>query len=343
MNFSVRLKPSERCFSVAEGQTVLAAAAAAEIGLPQACKKGICRTCIARVLEGEVTQKHTTLSSDAIKAGYALLCQSVPSTDLVIEARILPVMPKLDSIRAIVTDMQLLSHDVMRVALRLPPRQSLHFKAGQYIEIVLGDDVRRSYSLATVPKVEGNWSVELHIRHCVGGRFTDRVFEGMKPREALTISGPMGTFFLREDSDKPIILVASGTGYAPVRSLLQHALEVASHREIVLYWGGRAKADIYLAEEPIQWSAQYKNFRFIPVLSEPLVEDAWQGRTGFVHRAVMADFPDLSGVQVYACGAPVMVEAAQHDFVKYCGLPDDEFYADAFLNESDLVKEKIEI
>jgi CDP-4-dehydro-6-deoxyglucose reductase len=158
----------------------------------------------------------------------------------------------------------------------------------------------------------------------------------MKERDILRFEGPMGTFFLREDSDKPIVLLASGTGFAPIKAIVEHWAHLKSTRPITLYWGGRRPSDLYMHELCENWAADLPNFRYIPVISDGLPEDAWTGRTGFVHQAVMADFADLSGHQVYACGAPVMVDAAQRDFVAHCKLPEDAFFADSFTSEADL-------
>ncbi|NDZ18018.1 CDP-6-deoxy-delta-3,4-glucoseen reductase [Variovorax sp. WS11] len=338
MSFSVRLKPSDRSFSVEADRTVLGTALANGIGLPYSCSSGICRTCCARVVEGSVKHKFSSLSAQEEDAGFALLCQAMPLTDLVIEAQEVSLVGKIEVQRVIVSEMRLAAPDVMVVTLRLPPRKSLNYLGGQYLEVLLPDGEARRYSLATVPQVAGNWEFDLHIRHCPGGRFTDHVFGAMKARSALTIRGPLGTFFLREDSDRPIILVASGTGYAPIRALLGRALEAQTQRDIWLYWGARSRGDLYLADEPRQWAERHERLRFVPVLSEPLPSDHWQGRTGFVHQAVMADFPDLSGMQAYACGAPAMVDAARRDFVNLRDLPAAQFFADAFLNEADLAE-----
>lgn len=338
MSFSVRLKPSDRSFSVEPDRTVLSAAQANGIGLPYSCSKGICRTCCARVVEGTVKHKASSLSAQESAAGMALLCQAVPMSDLVIEAQEVSFLGKVEVSRALVSDMRRAAPDVMVIKLRLPPRKSLNYLAGQYVEIQLPGDEARCYSLATVPQTGGNWEFELHIRHCPGGRFTDHVFSAMKARDALTIRGPLGSFFLREDSERPIILVASGTGYAPIRALLGRALEAGLQRDIWFYWGARTRADLYLADEPQQWAEAHERLRFIPVLSEPLPSDDWQGRTGFVHQAVLDDFADLSGMQAYACGAPPMVDAARRDFVNLRGLPPAQFFADAFLNEADLAE-----
>ena len=172
--------------------------------------------------------------------------------------------------------------------------------------------------------------IELHVRNMAGGAFTEYVFDKMKERDILRFEGPLGTFFLREDSFKPIIFVASGTGFAPIKSIIEHAFHVGVTRQMVLYWGGRRKAEIYMMDLPLKWQQEHGNFSFVPVLSDSPPEEQWAGRTGFVHRAVMEDVPDMSGYQVYACGAPVMVEAAHKDFTSLCRLPEDEFYSDAF-------------
>ena len=218
--------------------------------------------------------------------------------------------------------------DVAVLFLSLPANERLQFLAGQYVEIILRDGKRRAYSMANSP--EDDTQIELHVRSMPGGTFTDYVFNRMKEKDILRFEGPLGTFFLREDSDKPIIFVASGTGFAPVKSILLHAFRSGVQRQMVLYWGGRRPKDIYMAALCQQWQAEHDNFSFIPVVSEALPEDQWQGRTGFVHRAAMEDFPDLSGYQVYACGAPIVVESAHADFTSRCQLPDEEFFSDAF-------------
>jgi CDP-4-dehydro-6-deoxyglucose reductase len=224
--------------------------------------------------------------------------------------------------------------DVAVLGLRLPANENFRFVAGQYIDFLLKDGKRRSYSIANPPKPEGVTALELHVRHTPGGLFTEQVFGTLKVRDLLRFEGPLGTFYLREESDKPIVMVASGTGFAPIKAICEYALDKKLARPITLYWGCRAKRDLYMLEAPAAW--QGPSLKFIPVLSDPTPECRWTGRTGFVHRAVMEDFPDLSGHQVYACGAPVMVEAARRDFSDKCGLPPEEFYADSFLTAADL-------
>jgi len=222
--------------------------------------------------------------------------------------------------------MEKLAPDVMRIQLKLPANERLQFLAGQYIDILMRGGMRRSLSMANPPQDDA--LLELHLRN-YGGPFSQHVFGKMKEKDILRFEGPLGTFFMREESAKPLILLASGTGFAPIKAMIEHALHKGVTRPMTLYWGGRRRSDVYLSALAEKWEREH-GIRFVPVLSEAQPEDAWTGRTGFVHRAVMEDFPDLTGYQVYACGVPIMVESAHRDFTTQCGLPEDEFYSDAF-------------
>jgi CDP-4-dehydro-6-deoxyglucose reductase len=228
--------------------------------------------------------------------------------------------------------------DVAIVKLQLPASEALRYHAGQYIDIILRDGVRRSYSMANAPHTQGNkpW-IELHIRHLPGGVFSDQVFGTMKPKDILRLEGPFGSFFLREESPKPIDLQASGTGFAPIKAILEQIQFKGSARPVSLYWGCRTRADLYLHDWALEEASKIQKLRYVPVLSEALASDDWSGRSGFVHQTVMEDLPDLSGHQVYACGSPVMVESAQREFTDRCGLPADEFHSDAFYSAADRV------
>lgn len=340
MTFTVTVQPSGTRFQVDRDEPVLAAAIRQGIGLPYGCKDGACGSCKCRVLEGRVihgAHQAKALSNEEEDAGFVLTCCAAPQTDLVLQARTvttgdIPVrkMPTR------VISLERRAPDVIVLKLQLPANDGLRYRAGQYIEFIFADGVRRSYSMANGPESIGTPpAIELHIRHMPGGRFTDHVFGAMKEKEILRVEGPFGSFFLRDDSDKPIVLVASGTGFAPIKSILEHMQAKAVTRPVVLYWGCRSRADLYLHDWARQAAADMPHLHYVPVLSEPRAEEGWQGRTGLVHHAVMADLPDLSGHQVYACGAPVMVASAQQDFVARCGLPADEFYADAFTSERD--------
>jgi CDP-4-dehydro-6-deoxyglucose reductase len=224
----------------------------------------------------------------------------------------------------------------MVLRLQLPAAQPLAYHAGQYVEFLLRDGDRRSYSMANAPHLLGEPpQLELHLRHMPGGKFTDQVFSSIKEKEILRIEGPYGGFFLRENSDKPMIFLASGTGFAPIKALIEHMQHQAITRAVTVYWGGRRPADLYMHDWLVAQAAQMPHLRYVPVVSDPLPEDGWTGRTGFVHQAVMADTPDLSDYQVYACGAPIVVESARADFVAQCQLPADEFYADSFTSAAD--------
>ena len=329
MGFTVTLKPSGHTFEVPEGQNVLQAGLGAGHMLPYSCRAGVCRTCRGTILEGKVDYGlvHETYLPETDKAkGYALLCQAKPLSDLVVEVReVQGVRPRTIPCR--VERLEKPAPDVAVIGLRLPMNENFRFLAGQYIDFLLKDGKRRSYSLAVRPDPAGITALEIHVRHTPGGVFTDHVFSNLKVRDLLRFEGPLGSFYLREDSNKPIVMLASGTGFAPIKALCEHALEKKISRPITLYWGVRLKRDLYMLDLPRSWP----HVKFIPVLSD----EPWDGRMGFVHRAVMEDFPDLSGHQVYACGAPIVVESARRDFSAQCKLPPDEFYADSFLTEAD--------
>ena len=340
MAYRVTLTPSGHQFEVPEGQSILQAGLEAGFMMPYSCRTGVCRTCRGTLLEGKVDygNVHPTYLPDSDKAkGYTLLCQAKPLTDLAVEVHELEglagIRPRM--IPARVEKLGKPAPDVAIVGLRLPMNENFRFLAGQYLDILLKDRKRRSYSIANAPKPEGVTALELHIRHTPGGLYTDHVFSALKVRDLLRFEGPLGTFYLREESAKPIVMVASGTGFAPIKAICEMAFErnIPAKRAMTLYWGCRAKRDLYMLEVPSAWS--HPGFKFIPVLSDPTPECAWTGRTGFVHRAVMEDFPDLSGVQVYACGTPLMVDAARSEFSSKCRLPAEEFLADSFLTEAD--------
>jgi CDP-4-dehydro-6-deoxyglucose reductase len=261
----------------------------------------------------------------------------MPQSDVVIEAReVLGVGDfPIKKLPSRVAKLDRLTDDVMVLSLQLPATERMQFKAGQYIEFLLKDGKRRAYSMATAP--HSDELLALHIRHMPGGLFTDQVFGTLKEKDILRFEGPLGTFFLREDSEKPIIMLASGTGFAPIKAMIDHWAHQQSTRPITLYWGGRRPADLYMNALCEEWAKTLPNFRYIPVISDALPEDKWTGRTGFVHKAVMHDLQNLSDYQVFACGAPIMVESAQRDFVAECKLPTEEFFADSFTSEADLV------
>ena len=219
--------------------------------------------------------------------------------------------------------------------LQLPAADVFKYHAGQYVEFLLRDGDRRAYSMANAPHTQAeNASIELHIRHMPGGKFTDHVFGAMKEKEILRVEGPFGSFYLREDSTKPMVLLASGTGFAPIKAMIEHMQFKRITRPAVLYWGGRRPPDLYMNDWVMARVAEMPNLRYVPVISDALPIDAWTGRTGFVHKAVLQDVPDLSAHQVYACGAPIVVDSAQADYLA-AGLPAEEFFADSFVTEKE--------
>lgn len=339
MTFQVTVTPSGRQFSCDADETVLSAALRAGIILPYGCKNGACGSCKGKVTDGTVVHgnhQQRALTEDEAAQGMSLFCCAKPQSDLTIEARELVANDEypVKKMPTRIAKLEKLSDDVMLVALQLPANEKLNYRAGQYIEFLLRDGKRRSYSMANAPHDAEH--ITLHIRHMPGGLFTDQVFSTLKERDILRFEGPQGTFYLREDSDKPLILLASGTGFAPIKALVEQLIHTKSTRPVALYWGGRRPADLYMNKLCQDWAAKLPGFRYVPVISDAQAEDQWQGRTGFVHQAVMADHADLSGYQVYACGAPVMVDSAKRDFVAQCQLPADEFYADSFTSEADL-------
>jgi CDP-4-dehydro-6-deoxyglucose reductase len=330
----VKVQPSGHEFDVEEGESVLTAALRQNLVLPYGCRNGACGSCKGRIVEGRVdygVYQRKALTEEEKAQGKALFCQAKPLTELVIEARTIGAARDIP-IRTLpcrVQKMERLADDVMALHLRLPANERLQFLAGQYVEFLLKGGSRRSFSMGNAP--HDDELIQLHVRHVAGGQFTDHVFGKMKERDILRLEGPLGTFFLREDSTKPIVFVASGTGFAPIKSIIEHALRKGVTRPMVLYWGGRRPKDLYMDALARQWPIEY-----VPVISDALPEDNWGGRAGFVHSAVMQDFPDLSGHQVYACGVPVMVDAARRDFTQQCKLPDEEFFADSFTTQADL-------
>ncbi len=324
------VRPDNRIVTVRAGETLLDAGLREGITLPFDCRNGGCGQCKATLAYGRIdygSYQPGTLTEAERAAGKMLTCSATALGDVEIEY-VPAKAPGAFAARtwnSVVESLDRLSPDVMRVILRLEGNERIAFYAGQYINVLLEDGAKRSFSFATAPHV--NDRVELHIRRIAGGRFTTHVFERMQPGDRLRFEGPLGSFFLREDSDKPIIFVAGSTGFAPVKSMLEYAFAAGMPRQMLLYWGVRRAEDLYLGELPRQWERSHPGFRFVPVLSEP--DEGWGGRRGLVHEAILADFPDLAGYQVYACGSAAMVEAA-HPAFRARGLSEDDCFSDAF-------------
>ena len=343
MSHQIVVQPSGRAFSTEAGETILAAGIRQGIGLPYGCKDGACGSCKCKKISGELRMadyQDKALSPDELNQGMVLTCRATALSDVVLESRqvveagAFPI--KKMPVR--VQSLEKLSEDVMRVMLQLPATEPMQYHAGQYVEFLLRDGSRRAYSMANAPHtlVAGQPAVELHIRHMPGGKFTDHVFGAMKEKEIQRVEGPHGSFFLREDSQAPMVLLASGTGFAPIKALIEHMQHQGITRPTRLYWGGRRPADLYMNQWVLAQLPLMPHLQYIPVVSDALPEDAWTGRTGFVHSAVLQDTPSLAGHQVYACGAPIVVDSARRDYQAH-GLSVDDFFADSFTSEADKV------
>ena len=342
MAWTVTIEPAAKQFMAESNETLLEAALRQGIVLPYGCKDGACGSCKAKAITGSWDQgahQPSALKSDEAAQGFLLTCCSRASSDMQIECRAvsglsdIPIRKMPSRIASIERPVS----DVAIIRLQLPANERLKYLAGQYLEILMRDGSRRAYSIASAP--ESNEPLELHIRHMPGGKFTDPLFgvgsNPVKEKDILRFEGPLGTFFLREDHLRPMILLASGTGFAPIKAIIEHAQAKGINRSMHLYWGGRRPQDLYQQARCQEWAESMPQLQFIPVVSDALAEDNWQGRSGFVHRAVMEDFPDLAGFEVYACGAPVMIDAARKDFVERCHLDPELFFADAFTSAAD--------
>jgi CDP-4-dehydro-6-deoxyglucose reductase len=333
MTLNITIQPANHAIAAEPGETILEAALREGVALPYGCRNGACGACKGKVLAGSVDhgayQEHA-LSEAERAQGLALFCCAKPLSDVTIEAR--EISANIDipvkTLPCRVEKIEKPAPDVAILWLKLPAGERLQFLPGQYIEIMLKDGQRRAFSLANAP--HDDEFLQLHIRHVPGGLFTGFVFNDMPEKAILRFEGPHGSFFLREDGDKPLLLVGGGTGFAPLKAIIEHLFHQQHPRDITLYWGGRTPQDLYLASLAQHWVAQHARFRFVPVISAPTPGDGWQGRTGFVHQAVLDDYTDLSGVEVYACGAPPMLAAARDSFTTQRDLPPEAFYADAF-------------
>jgi len=340
MSFKVRVPATGHEFSANENETILDAALRQGIGLPYGCRNGACGKCSGEVLTGETHYDTDALRAAAKKeyeAGKTLFCQACATSDL--EIRVREIIKSSDieikTLPCRVEKMQLLTHDVMMLKLKLPETERMQFKAGQYIEFLLKDGKCRAFSIANAP--HDDEYIELHIRHVPDGHFGDFVFDGLKEKTLMRIEGPLGSYFLREDSDRPIILMGGGTGFAPLKGMLEHAFHINYKKPIHLFCGVRAKRDLYMDEMVQAWLKQYKNLSYTAVLSDPEAEDNWQGETGYVHESVVKIYPDLSGYDIYLSGPPPMVKAGMDLFYKN-GLPETQIYSDSFEYSDDALK-----
>jgi CDP-4-dehydro-6-deoxyglucose reductase len=339
MSFKVTVPASGHEFNVDRGETILEAALRQGIGLPYGCRNGACGKCAGELLSGEITyaRKLSSLALDQQQHGKTLFCQACAQSDLQISVREISTGRDIEikTLPCRVESMDLLTHDVMRLRLKLPETERLQFLAGQYIEFLLKNGKRRAFSIANAPHDDA--FIELHIRHVPDGHFGDYVFEGMKVKELMRLEGPLGSYYLREESERPIILVGGGTGFAPLKGMLEHAFHINLDRQIHLFCGVRARRDLYMDDMVNQWIIEHDNLKYTPVLSEPQAEDNWQGKTGYVHEAIIEEYPDLSGYDVYMSGPPPMIKAGMDAFYQH-GLPESQIFSDSFEYSDDALR-----
>ena len=340
------LRPQNRTVRLAPGRPVLESAIAAHLNLPHSCKGGSCGSCRARLVAGRIEYprgRPLGISAAEAEQGYVLLCQAVPQSDLVVEAREIRLITDVEikNLPCRVERLERLAPDVMALYLRLPAIEEFRFRAGQYLDVILPGGRRRSFSMASPPHDAG--PLELHVRRVEGGAFTARVFEGLDVGALLRIEGPLGQFVYREPDDAaraaPLVLVAGGTGFAPIKAILRELIETGARREVHLYVGARTAVDLYQDA----WIRARREggaaFRYVPVLSQPAAAEAIRYRTGLVHEAVLADFATLDGAELYAAGPPAMVEALRATLPAK-GLAPERFYFDSFEYAPDVLERR---
>jgi CDP-4-dehydro-6-deoxyglucose reductase len=327
MSFTVTVEPSGQQFSVEPGETILSAADRHGLALPYGCRNGVCGSCASQIVSGGVVYPDEKQDlADARPETECLTCMAEPASDVTLKVD-LPTAETIEvkPFETLVEGLDKLAHDVMRVYLRLPEGKRLQFLAGQYLDFILPDGRRRAFSIANAP--HNDQLIELHIRHVPGGEFTDYVFDTMKVGDKQNIEAPLGNFYLREDSDRPMVFMAGGTGFAPLKGIIQHALQEGIDRPMHIYWGVRAERDLYLNELAEEWAERYPHIDFTSVLSEP--DENWRGATGWVHDAVLADHPEMGHFDLYMSGPPPMVFAAKKAFMA-AGLHEDHMFSDVF-------------
>jgi CDP-4-dehydro-6-deoxyglucose reductase/3-phenylpropionate/trans-cinnamate dioxygenase ferredoxin reductase subunit len=330
LSFAVSVSKLDISFDCATGETVLDAVERAGYSIPYSCRKGVCSSCEGRLISGEAMVR-----GQGVRRGPAdavLFCQARPRSDLEIApVRIRKIEPLQRKVFAAkVREIGRPAPDVAVIRLRLPIGRRAIFKAGQYLRVLMADGDSRNYSMANAP--HRNDELELHIRRVAGGKFSENTLAALSLGSVLNIELPYGEFRLSEN-DKNAILIATGTGFAPIKSLIEHNIRLGIERPLHLYWGANTEADLYMQGLPRAWQQKHLWFRFTPVVSSP--SKAWTGRAGFVHAAVQQDYPEMSEIEVYACGAPAMIEAAKRDFTASARLGHDDFFSDAFVASGD--------
>ena len=320
MTYNINIQPANIHYQASSDTTLLDAALANKLSLQHSCKKGTCGTCSATVLSGVIKNE----SGELVNTGAVLTCQSYAQSDVVLKATYYPELADIPCVTlpCKIDQQSFLTDDILIITLRLPPTTPFRYLPGQYIDLIAGG-IRRSYSIANTC-IEGT-RIELHVRLLPEGEFS-QVLKHSTLHQLMRLEGPKGTFFIREATN-PIVFLAGGTGFAPVKAMVEGLLANKSARQIYIYWGMPRASSLY-TDVGKSWTNEYDQVHYVPVISS---EDAeWAGRRGFVHQAVLDDFPNLSDYHVYACGSPLMIDAAKNAFITK-GLDSAHFYSDAFV------------
>jgi len=334
---SVRIEPHGRTLRVTPGQPILQAALSAGLNLPHSCKSGHCGSCRARLLAGAIHYPDGPplgITAEEVGRGDILLCQARADSDLTVRARLIASVADVEikTLPCRIARLTPLAPDVMQLWLRLPAVERLRFHPGQYLDVLLENGRRRSFSIASPP--HDSEALELHVRRVNGGGFSERLFGAaagvgsLGTGALLRIEGPIGQFSYREGLG-PVLMVAGGTGFAPLKSMLRHMLETGIRRDLHLYWGARHTQDVYEEALVLEWVRRHPQLKFTAVLSEASAAEAAHHRAGWVHEALLADYPDLARFEVYAAGPPAMIEAMRTHFPRH-GLSTERLYFDSF-------------
>lgn len=333
MSFTITNQRNNTTFSANDGETILDAALRDNRIYPYGCRSGVCGACKCTLVSGQVEYgdyEDFALPDDEKAQGKVLICQAIALEDVVVDVEEIMTGTSI-TIKMLpcrVGKINRVAEDVVQIFLSLPKTQEFNFIPGQYVDIILKDGQRRSFSIANLPESTSTNGLELHIRHVPDGHFTPRVFDSMKERDLLRFEGPFGTYFLQSEVETPILMIAGGTGFSPVKGLIEQAMEKDPNHNIHLFWGARDIQDLYMNDEVQNWLNKYPNLKYTPVLSDSS-SDSWQGEKGFVHQAVCQAYDDFSKFDIYASGPPIMVDSVR-DSLSDKGMNSDRFFFDSF-------------
>ncbi len=334
MSYNVHNHYNDTSFTTENEETILQAALRNGHLYPYGCQSGACGTCKTKLLNGSVmhlSRDPNILSDEELANGTCLACQAVPQEDIEIDVQEVAKVKEIEikTMPTRVREKNLLADDVVQLFLSVPKTHQFDFLPGQYLKILLKNGKERSFSIANTPRKITAEGIELHIRVVPEGHYSPVVKDSVTVKDIIRIQGPFGTYFLRKETEQPIILVAGGTGFAPIKALIEDAIESGLTQPITLYWGTRTEADLYQDNLAKQWANTIDNFTYVPVLSEEPNDSDWSGERGFVHEALIRNHTDLTECSVYASGPPVMIDALEQS-LPALGLDPDSFYTDRF-------------